>query len=68
MSKQDRMKKLSDDELEMVSGGAVAAPSEWAGYRVSHNPRRCPHCSRQTDGCVLTGACESEGVRAMLYW
>ncbi len=59
---------ISDEALEVVSGGAVAAPSEWAGYRVSHNPRWCPHCSRQTDGCVFTDACESEGVRAMLYW
>ncbi len=62
---------LSDEALETVSGGAGAADaalSEWAGHRVSRNPRRCPYCGRQTDGYLFTGQCESDGVRAVLYW
>ncbi len=62
---------LSDEELDMVSGGvgvAGAALTEWAGYRVSHSPRWCPYCNQQTDGYLFTAECESEGVRAALYW
>ena len=59
---------LSDEALEMVSGGANAALTEWAGHKISRSPRQCPYCNQQTDGYLFTGEFESEGVWAVLYW
>ncbi len=59
---------LSDETLDMVSGGVGAALTEWAGRRVSHSPRWCPYCNQQTEGYLFTAECESEGVRGSLYW
>lgn len=62
---------LPDTELDMVSGGVDvtdAALTEWAGHRVSHSPRWCPYCNQAAEGYLFTAECESEGVRAALYW
>ena len=70
MTDEKKMKavnRLSDDDLEKVSGGAGAEYEEVCGYKFSPRASWCPHCQQEVEPDSMCGPQMLDGVYGQVF-